>query len=215
MASLVKKIKIEYTLEVLTGLHIGGSSDNVEIGGIDNPVIKLSDGKPYIPGSSLKGKIRCLLEQEAGVRKVGDSEEVNKLFGSSAGDKGTPSKVIFRDAYLTEDSINKLETSDYLPMPYTENKYENVIDRVTGKAAHPRQMERVPARVEFKGEIILNIWDTDKEQEFTDMLNKGINLLENDYLGGSGTRGYGQVKIKREKTVVLSAENDWEPKTNE
>lgn len=213
MNKLIKKIKKEYTIKVLTGLHIGGSSENVEIGGIDNPVIKLGDGKPYISGSSLKGKIRSLLEQSRGVKEVGGSPEINKLFGSAAGkENATPSKVIFRDFYLTEDSIKKLKNSDYLPMPYTENKYENVINRVTGKA-QLRQTERVPAEVEFKGEIILNIWDT--EQNFIKMLNEGISLLENDYLGGSGSRGYGQVKFEEKSSVILSADNDWQAKNNE
>lgn len=220
MSRLIKKIKIEYTIEVLTGLHIGGSSDNVEIGGIDNPVIKLLNGQPYIPGSSLKGKIRSLLEQKEGAKNVGDNAEINKLFGSATGNKSNeakPSKVIFRDFYLTDDSINKLKNSTYLPMPYTENKYENVINRVTGKAEHPRQTERVPARVEFKGEIILNIWDdnTEQEQEFTKMLEEGISLLENDYLGGSGSRGYGQVKFKETRRVKLSDDNNWKDENKE
>lgn len=209
MARLIKKIKIEYAIEVLTGLHVGGNSDNVEIGGVDKPVIKLSDGKPYIPGSSLKGKIRCLLEQEAGASKVGDNDSINELFGIGDKENPKPSKVIFRDFYLTDESINKLKESDYLPMPYTENKSENSIDRVTGKAANPRQTERVPAGVTFQGEIILNVWDNDKEQDFMNMLNKGIILLENDYLGGNGSRGYGQVKFSELKITELSKENDW------
>lgn len=213
MARLIKKIKIEYTIEVLTGLHIGGSSDNVEIGGIDNPVIKLLDGQPYIPGSSLKGKIRSLLEQKEGY-DLGGNTEINKLFGSASGnkkDESNPSKVIFRDFYLTKDSKEKLNNSDYLSMPYTESKYENSINRVTGKAISPRQTERVPAGVKFKGEIILNIWDdnNDNEKNFTKMLKEGISLLENDYLGGSGSRGYGQVKFIKDKEVELSDDNNW------
>lgn len=217
MARLEKKIKIEYTIKVLTGLHIGGSSDNVEIGGIDNPVIKLLDGKPYIPGSSLKGKIRSLLEQKEGC-DLGKSTKINKLFGSATGNKNNeanPSKVIFRDFYLTKDSIEKLNNSDYLSMPYTESKYENSINRVTGKAISPRQTERVPAGVEFKGEIILNIWDNDTEQEFTKMLEDGISLLENDYLGGSGSRGYGQVKFEELNKVELSDKNNWKDENKE
>lgn len=209
MTRLVKKIKMEYAIEILTGLHIGGSSDNVEIGGVDNPVIKLLDGKPYIPGSSLKGKIRCLLEQEKGAIEVGNNDSINELFGIADRNNPKPSKIIFRDFYLTEKSIDKLKKSDYLPMPYTENKSENSIDRVTGKAANPRQTERVPAGVTFQGEIILNVWDNDNEQEFKNMLNRGINLLENDYLGGNGSRGYGQVKFSELKITELSEKNDW------
>lgn len=213
MSRLIKKIKIEYTIKVLTGLHIGGSSDNVEIGGIDNPVIKLLDGQPYIPGSSLKGKIRSLLEQKAGAKNVGDNVEINNLFGGGGDTK--PSKIIFRDAYLTADSIKELKNSTYLPMPYTENKYENVINRLTGKAEHPRQTERVPAGVEFKGEIILNIWDDDNKDNLLQILNTGISLLENDYLGGSGSRGYGQVKFKETRRVELSDDNNWKDNNKE
>ncbi len=217
MARLLKKIKIEYTIKVLTGLHIGGSSDNVEIGGVDNPVIKLSDGKPYIPGSSLKGKIRSLLEQKEGC-KLGECTEINKLLGSATDNKkneANPSKVIFRDFYLTDESEKKLKNSHYLSMPYTESKYENSINRVTGKAISPRQTERVPSGVEFKGEIILNIWDNDVEQEFIKILEDGISLLENDYLGGSGSRGYGQVKFIKNKEVPLSNDNNWKDDNKE
>ena len=144
MEKLVKKILVSTKLTVVTGLHIGGSKDSVEIGGIDNPVIKVATRKnqPYIPGSSLKGKMRCLLEQVNGATAVGKSETVNNLFGYASNNQ--PSKLIVRDAYLSDDSVKKLVEAS-LDMPYTENKYENTIDRVRGKAEHPRQSERVPA----------------------------------------------------------------------
>ena len=208
MEKLIKKIKINTQLELITGLHIGGSSENVEIGGIDNPVIKIAsrDSQPYIPGSSLKGKIRCLLEQIAGATKVGGNVDVNNLFGCAGDSKSSkPSKLIVRDAYLTAHSIALLETSDNLDMPYTESKWENVIDRVKGTAEHPRQMERVPAGVTFDVEFIINVWDTDGNgEELIKLLEKGINALENDYLGGSGSRGYGQIKFGNlEKKDIL------------
>lgn len=198
MEKLVKKIKISCRLHVLTGLHIGGSKENVEIGGIDCPVIKVATRKnqPYIPGSSLKGKMRCLLEQVAGATKVGANEKVNNMFGTANKDNTLPSKLIVRDAYLTDKSVTDLEACDALDMPYTENKFENTIDRVAGKAEHPRQQERVPAGAEFAVEMILNIWDDDNEKELMAMLEEGIRLIENDYLGGSGSRGYGQVKFE-------------------
>ncbi len=192
---LVKKIKFEYTITLVTGLHIGGSSNSVEIGGVDLPVIKMATkkGQPYIPGSSLKGKMRCLLEQVAGA-KLGESEEVNKLFGFAK--NNIPSRIIVRDAYLTKESVEDLSKAN-LDMPYTENKYENTIDRVKGVAKPPRQIERVPAGAKFAAEIILNIWDDDNENGQIALLKKGISLIENDYLGGSGSRGYGQVKIEQ------------------
>ena len=215
MKKLVKKIKINTSITLITGLHIGGNSENVEIGGIDNPVIKLASkgDVPYIPGSSLKGKMRCLLEQAAGAPKVGLDEKVNNLFGiteSKANNTSNqPSKIIVRDAMLSEDSKKMLLDCDNLDMPYTENKFENVIDRVKGIAQHPRQTERVPAGAIFNAEFIINVWDDDDEQELLALFEKGIRLLENDYLGGSGSRGYGQIKFGEMKKSELSDANNW------
>ena len=215
MKQLVKKIKINTSITLITGLHIGSNSENVEIGGIDNPVIKLASkgDVPYIPGSSLKGKMRCLLEQAAGAPKVGLDAKVNNLFGitESKANNTTnqPSKIIVRDAMLSDDSKKMLLDCDNLDMPYTENKFENVIDRVKGIAQHPRQTERVPAGAEFCAEFIINIWDDDNEQEMMALFEKGIRLLENDYLGGSGSRGYGQIKFGEMKKTELSDANNW------
>lgn len=215
MKQLVKKIKINTSITLITGLHIGGNSENVEIGGIDNPVIKLASkgDVPYIPGSSLKGKMRCLLEQAAGAPKVGLDAKVNNLFGitenKSNNTNNQPSKIIVRDAMLSDDSKKMLLDCDNLDMPYTENKFENVIDRVKGIAQHPRQTERVPAGAEFNAEFIINVWDDDDEQELLVLFKKGIRLLENDYLGGSGSRGYGQIKFGEMKKTELSDANNW------
>lgn len=208
MEKLVKKIRINTTITLVTGLHIGGSGDNVEIGGIDNPVIKIGtkDNQPYIPGSSLKGKMRCLLEQIAGSSKVGGNDEINNLFGFSQTNQ--PSKLIVRDSMLTQKSVEMLKAAE-LDMPYTEGKWENVIDRVKGTAEHPRQTERIPAGVSFDVEFVINVWDDDDEKKLYDLLVKGINALENDYLGGSGSRGYGQIKFGELKQTELSEENNW------
>ena len=209
MKQLVKKVKINTTIELLTGLHIGGSSDNVEIGGIDNPVIKIATkrNQPYIPGSSLKGKMRCLLEQIAGSARVGGSDEINNLFGYSQTNQ--PSKIIVRDAMLNEQSAKTLEECDELDMPYTENKYENTIDRVKGTASNPRQTERIPAGAKFDVEFVINVWDDDKAEDLVNLVKKGINALENDYLGGSGSRGYGQIKFADLKYFEASEESEW------
>ncbi len=206
---LIKKIIRRYEIELLTGLHVGGNKENIEIGGMDNPVIRdpLSN-EPYIPGSSIKGKMRSLLEISAGIPEVGGgsqknkSEEANKInraFGYANDD--LPSALIFGDAFLTEETKQQLKNiRDRLDAEYTELKFENVINRITGKADHPRQTERVPKGAKFEFEIIMNIWEYDNgqtnEQELNEMLEKGIKLLENDYLGGSGSRGYGRIKIK-------------------
>lgn len=216
MEQLVKKIKINTTITLISGLHIGGSSENVEIGGIDNPVIKLATkgNQPYIPGSSLKGKMRCLLEQTAGAPNVGLNAAVNNLFGITENSRlniseNRPSKVIVRDAMLSEDSAKALRGCDNLDMPYTEGKWENVIDRVKGVAEHPRQSERVPAGAVFNAEFVINVWDDDNEAELMDLFERGLRLLENDYLGGSGSRGYGQIKFGDLQKTEISEENNW------
>ncbi len=204
MKTLIKKIKVTSTLELITGLHVGGSKDNVEIGGIDIPVIRtaIKDNQPYIPGSSLKGKIRSLLEQIAGATQVGKNSEINDLFGYSEDKK--PSKIIVRDAYLTSESADRLKSAENLDMPYTEGKWENTIDRIKGVASNPRQIERIPAGVSFDVVIVINVWDNDADgKKSIELLKKGIEALENDYLGGSGSRGYGQVKFSPLVTVDI------------
>ncbi|HAG16173.1 MAG TPA: type III-A CRISPR-associated RAMP protein Csm3 [Bacteroidales bacterium] len=205
MKTLIKKIKITSTLDLITGLHVGGSKDNVEIGGIDNPVIRtaIKDNQPYIPGSSLKGKMRSLLEQIAGSSTVGGNGAINDLFGYAIDSK--PSKIIVRDAYLCEKSVLMLKDSENLDMPYTEGKWENVIQRTKGTAEHPRQTERIPAGVSFDVEFIINVWDNEEDgKKSIAMLKNGIAALENDYLGGSGSRGYGQVKFSELKQEEIS-----------
>ena len=211
MNKLNKKIRVKTKMEIITGLHIGDSKDNVEIGGIDNPIVRRTiDNVPYIPGSSLKGKIRSLLEQIAGSAKVGGNDEINNLFGFSSDNK--PSKIIFRDSYMDNESLEKLKNSEYTDMPYAEVKFENVIDRIKGTAEHPRQMERIPAGVSFDIEIIINVWSEDEENKLIELLEKGIKALENDYLGGSGSRGYGQVKFGQLNKEEVSFENYLESK---
>ena len=205
-------------MELVSGLHIGGNSSSVEIGGIDNEVIKLATKKnqPYIPGSSLKGKMRCLLEQISGSMNVGGDSKINTLFGfppkedkkDSVNSKSSITRLIVRDSYLTQDSLDVLKScGDNLDMPYTENKYENSIDRVTGTAGNPRQTERIPAGVSFNVEFIINVWDSDNEDDLLNLLKKGIKALENDYLGGSGSRGYGQVSFGELRCEEISFDN--------
>ncbi|MDR1403390.1 MAG: type III-A CRISPR-associated RAMP protein Csm3 [Tannerellaceae bacterium] len=230
MTQLVKKIKVTTTLQLVTGLHIGGGSENVEIGGIDNPVIKIAmmNNQPYIPGSSIKGKMRCLLEQIAGTVEVGGGKrnakterqkKINRLFGYS--EDNQPSKLIVRDAYLTYDSEEKLRISDNLDLTYTEIKFENTINRLTGTADNPRQTERIPAGVFFNVEFVINVWnytdnekkkgcENDAEEDLLALLKEGIRALENDYLGGSGSRGYGQIKFGELKEEDIKFDKSFE-----
>ena len=186
------------TINLETGLHIGGSKSSLDIGGLDSPVIKTPQGVPYIPGSSLKGKIRSLLGIKEGSLDVkDDSELLIKMFGSSDKGKETVSRLIFRDAMLDEADFKKVFKEEaILDTLFTEAKYENTINRKSGttKQGGLRQIERVPAGAKFKLEIVVNIFDDDTE-DMVAKLKEGIALLENNYLGGSGSRGYGKVKI--------------------
>jgi len=195
---LIETIIVKGTITLETGLHIGGSKSTLDIGGLDSPVIKTPQGVPYIPGSSLKGKIRSLLGLKEGrldVKK--DSDLLVKMFGSSDKGRETVSRLIFRDAMLDEADFKKVFKEDaILDTSFTEAKYENTIDRKSGttKPGGLRQIERVPAGAKFKLEVVVNIFDTDTE-DLVAKLKEGISLLENNYLGGSGSRGYGKVKI--------------------
>ena len=187
-----KRVKITYRLKVKTGLHIGGSKGVYGIGGLDSPVIKNPvTNEPIIPGSSIKGKVRMLLE----VVHPEHQNEFNKMFGYRQGEQNNPlSRVIFRDLELTKES--KEELSKALDGEYTEIKAENTIDRARGTAKSPRFIERVPAGAVFEGEYIVQYLDTDQDNDFEELVKKGFKLLENNYLGGSGSRGYGKVEFE-------------------
>lgn len=203
---LIKKIILKSTLTLKSGLHIGDSKENVEIGGVDSPVVRRKDNNvPYIPGSSLKGKLRSLWEIALGENADTSFDQYDSIEGKQLerlfGSKKYPSRILIRDANMNELSAVALRDSDFTDMPYTEVKWENVINRLKGTAEHPRQIERVPAGSQFDVELIINVVDNDefkmseKESSLISLLKKTLSLLENDYLGGSGSRGYGQVKF--------------------
>lgn len=199
---LIETIIIKGIINLETGLHIGGSKSSLDIGGLDSPVIKTPQGVPYIPGSSLKGKIRSLLGiKEGSVDVKNDSQLLVKMFGTSEKGKETISRLIFRDAILDEVDFDETFTSKnaVLDTKFTEAKYENTIDRKSGttKRGGLRQIERVPAGAKFNFEVVVNRYeDNGKEDEdLVAKLKEGFKLLEENYLGGSGSRGYGKVKI--------------------
>jgi CRISPR-associated protein Csm3 len=204
---LKEKIAITGTITAMTGLHIGGSKSTMEIGGMDNIVIKTPAGIPYIPGSSLKGKLRSLLVKEKSNSKNEheDPVEIQKLFGYQGRNKDEAkniqekepqiSRLIFRDAYLNVEQFKETFQGASLVTDFTEEKYENTIDRKSGKAQHPRQMERVPTDAIFDFEIIMDLYEGDDKGKMIELVKQAFALLEDDYLGGSGTRGYGKVKI--------------------
>lgn len=208
---MLKIYKVTFDLELMTGLHIGGSSDTFDIGGADSTVIKNPlTHEPYIPGSSIKGKLRSLLTQKYGKFNekekdiVFEDDEEGKTMRNlfepvDYGDDSIQvSKAIFRDALLTDESRANLEKHLGSGV-YTEIKAENKITLLTGKAESQRFIERVPAGAVFGGEILLQVFDEDKDEDkeeiFKAKLKEAINMLELNYLGAGGTRGYGKVKV--------------------
>lgn len=208
---LLGKVIITSDIEVKTGLRVGGSSGGLKIGGVDLNVITDPEGKPYIPGSSLKGKMRSLLEKKEavafstkGTHSCDDASAYNKcpicrIWGNlGVRDAGVPTltRLIVRDTMLDPASIEKF--SKNLDLKYTEVKFETAINRITGTALHGslRQIERVPAGAVFKNcEMIFNIFE-EGDKDLLKKIFEGMELLEHDYLGGMGSRGYGQVGFR-------------------
>lgn len=223
MAKLRGNIIITGKIRALTGLHIGGSSESLSIGGVDLPVVRTArDRYPYIPGSSIKGKLRMLTEFAEG--DVTDDKPVQKteskaaqIFGISPPNpdekKDTkvlgPTRITVRDAHPDKPTIKMWEELD-TELLYTENKSENTVDRITSKA-NPRSIERVVPGSCFDLEIVYSSYDmtgaepADAELEkFNDLDNlaelfRALRLLEQNTLGGHGSRGYGKIVFEELK----------------
>ncbi len=230
---LNKKVFIKGKIIIKTGIHIGGSSLGLQIGGADNVVIRNPiTNLPYIPGSSLKGKMRSLLEKSFGLVEIEEKEKNGKkvwegrlcekpeenvvqLFGAPAEKLGqqpthAPTRLTVRDGdLLNEGDLAAAENTD---MYCTEIKTEVNIDRLTS-AANPRNFERVPAGAEFRLGLVLDIYNVDmtddnnRADEFVKLIKQGLLLIEDDYLGGHGTRGYGQVKFHVDSVTERTADD--------
>ena len=227
--TLYGRIFLRAEIELLTGLHIGGAAAGLEIGGVDKPVIRNArTNQPYIPGSSLKGKLRSLMEKAYGApqtSKINQNvyvhmpedqatyqqyEMIAGLFGSLPERKGfqltNPTRLTVRDVQLTAQSIEDLKRMR-TDLPFTEIKWEAAIDRVTS-AASPRQIERVPAGAIFgPAEFIFSLYVAADDSavrvaKLFRYLVEALGHLEDDYLGGMGSRGSGQVRLRN---LVISA----------
>lgn len=203
--------KLSGKIVVKTGLHIGAGNDKVEIGGMDNPIIRNPlTHEPYIPGSSIKGKMRSLMEWKFDkLKSIGGKVcscglpecEVCRVFGSSntkseeAKDRG-PTRLIVRDAVLTKEWKEKFRNGNSI----VEEKNENSLNRITAEA-NPRPIERIVPGVEFDFEISYRVIDTGDNGEtdkkyFKEVVLESLKLLQDDYLGGGGSRGNGQIEFK-------------------
>ena len=235
MTKLLGKIIIEGKITALTGLHVGGSSTGMEIGGVDSVVVRDSiTRRPYIPGSSLKGSLRSLLERSEGKvfnNKVANSWihmceyledfkecSVCRVFGvtadrikvpepDEAGERGntlpTLTRLMVRDALMAEETVKDLEKAE-TDLLYTDVKTEVVIDRITSQAT-PRQIERVPAGSKFDFGMIFNVF-VKEDADYLKYVFQAMALLEDDALGGQGSRGYGKIEFEIKNISWRSAE---------
>lgn len=210
------KINITAQIEIVTGLHIGASGAFSSIGAVDSPVVRDPfTGLPVIPGSSIKGKLRTLLARNA-EQKVyleppeKDRQEIRRLFGDHGKDGyATKSRLQFADAFLA----NPEDFTEVLP---TEVKFENTINRMTS-VANPRQIERVVRGAKFGFSLV---YDAEKPEELEEDFRNiadALKLLQLDYLGGHGTRGYGKVRFNNlvAQSVWGNLEGDAVAKLNE
>ncbi len=203
--------KISGQIKLETGLHIGGDEGVIEIGGNDNPIVRdIATENPYIPGSSLKGKMRYLLEWYTGKvskdGKVYDGKNLPKgsendlllnVFGGTAGGNGRkgPTRVTVKDCFLIKKSEEKIKEMKERTGTDTEFKMENNIDRLTSHAV-PRNLERVPRNLVFNMEINFKVLSKDNKNEIEKMIIEGLKLVEIEGLGGSVSRGSGQIKFE-------------------
>jgi CRISPR-associated protein Csm3 len=227
---LIGKLILEGEMLCETGLHVGAGKGSLEIGGSDNPVVKDAFGRPYVPGSSLRGKIRSLLEQSGGLavpselvylsRRKGQEvrihqsdrpdDEICLLFGRNPGrmervqgesldtSQATPARLAVFDAPLNAESITA-QMRENLDDEITEVKSENAIDRITSQA-NPRTLERVPAGARFHVRMVLDVL-CEEDKALAARLIEGLRLLEDDALGGGGSRGSGRVRFANLKLV--------------
>jgi len=227
---LIGKLILSGDLHCETGLHIGAGKGSLEIGGADNPVVKDAFGLPYIPGSSLRGKIRSLLENALGLTTPSElvylskrkgqevrihqsdrpDDEIGLLFGRSPlrldrvegepldSRSATPARLTIYDAPLEQESITA-QMRENLDDEITEVKSENAIDRITAQA-NPRTLERVPAGARFKVRLVIDVL-CDEDKALPARVLEGLRLLEDDALGGGGSRGSGRVSFKNLKLI--------------
>src|SRR5690349_10402398 len=227
---LIGKLILAGDLHCETGLHIGAGKGSLEIGGADNPVVKDAFGLPYIPGSSLRGRLRSLLETAMGLTAPSElvylskrrgqevrihqsdrrDDEVCLLFGRNPGrmervegealdaKSASPARLAVYDAPLDQESITP-QMRENLDDEITEVKSENAIDRITSQA-NPRTLERVPAGARFRVRMVLDVL-CDEDKALATRLLEGLRLLEDDALGGGGSRGSGRVRFSNIKVT--------------
>src|SRR6266481_5835674 len=232
---LIGKLLLEGELHCETGLHVGAGKGSLEIGSSDNPVIKDAFGRPYIPGSSLRGRLRSLLEQSSGLTVPAElvylskrrgqevrihqsdrpDDEICILFGRNSGrmdrvqgealesTQSSPARLAAYDAPLDPDSITP-QMRENLDDELTEVKSENAVDRITSQA-NPRTLERVPAGARFHVRFVMDVLCEEDAPLFARVV-EALRLLEDDALGGGGSRGSGRVRLSNLKLIWRNRE---------
>lgn len=210
--------RFRFQIVALEGFRIGGSGGGLEIGGVDANLTALRNpatGEPYVPGSSLKGKLRSVLEKELGKAVGGEPCKcgsadclVCKVFGAhmKPGAASAPTRIVVRDAPLTRESKENFRRAAQAGVPAFEEKTENIVDRKAGTAKHPRTGERVLPGTVFDGEILLHIYEGDDAAALSRFVRHGLGIIqEGSSLGASGSRGYGKVSFQslKEETLKL------------
>ncbi|SRR5579883_749903 len=212
MAKWTDVILMKFDIELMDGMRIGGAGGGLEIGGVDPNLMALKDpvtGEPYIPGSSLKGKLRSILEKTYGRgdngKPCGCGKEdcpVCPVFGAHRNTEpacGT-SRLTVRDAHFTEAYAKVWKQN-----PTFEAKTENIIDRNRGVAEHPRTQERVPAGAVFHAEMVLKVFEKDDYSNTVENLKRALGILQRfDSLGAGGSRGAGRIAIRDFKQEKIS-----------
>ncbi len=221
---LIGKLILEGRMHCESGLHIGAGKGSLEIGGSDNPVVKDSFGRPYVPGSTLRGRLRSLLEQSTGAATPAElvylskrrgqevrihqsdraDDEICLLFGRNPGrmerlsgeylesSTASPARLTVCDAPLEMESITP-QMRENLDDELTEVKSETAIDRITSQAS-TRTLERVPAGARFTIRCVVDVL-CEEDKALPARLIEALRLLEDDALGGGGSRGSGRVRF--------------------
>jgi CRISPR-associated protein Csm3 len=203
-----KVVELSFQIKAEEGLQIRGSGGGLEIGGVDPNLAVIRNpatGEPYIPGSSLKGKLRSVLERAEGKLTDGDPCRCGKeecliciIFGAhmNPNAKSSPTRIVVRDAFLSPDSQQQFHERQQAGKPVFEEKTENTIDRKSGAAKNPRTNERVLPGTKFDAKILLHVYDADDERKMVDFVRRGLGLIQSaGSLGAGGTRGYGRVRF--------------------
>ncbi|NBT26438.1 MAG: type III-A CRISPR-associated RAMP protein Csm3 [Actinobacteria bacterium] len=223
---LMGRVVITGNIRAITGLRIGSSDRSIGIGEASPVLRDALTTRPYIPGSSLRGKLRSLAERIRWHDLSRDLQSTNgpkihqcpKTIGQAEAQQyrdcpicpvfgvpsdhahATPTRLMVRDMILSDNSANQLYRTR-TELPYTEVKYEVAIDRITA-ASNPREIERVPAGAVFSGlDMSFSVYEASDVKRFA-VVAQAMALLEDDYLGGHGARGYGRIEFTGLKVTI-------------